>query len=188
MRTECRFLLISGSLRRNSTNTALLRTACAAAPAGVEARLYAGLQELPHFNPDDDGRVLPDPVAQLRADIRAADALVFSTPEYAGSLPGSFKNLLDWLIGDDQPGSLDTKPVCWFNPSSRGAVLAYQSLRVVLTYANAVVVENACVDVPLTAASLDPAGLVSDPDVAPRMSEALAVLAAHVMLERRRAG
>jgi NAD(P)H-dependent FMN reductase len=188
MRTQCRFLLISGSLRRNSTNSAVLRTAYAAAPPGVEASLYEGLEELPHFNPDDDGPGLPDPVAQLRRDVRSADALVFSTPEYAGALPGSFKNLLDWLIGDDQAGSLDTKPVCWFNPSSRGAVLAYQSLRVVLRYANAVLVEDACVDVPLTAASLGPAGLVTDPAVARRVSAALGILAAHVVSERRRAG
>ena len=75
MTTECRLLLISGSLRRHSTNTAVLRTARAAAPPGVEAKLYEGLGELPPFNPDDDGEVLPEAVAQLRTEVRAADAL-----------------------------------------------------------------------------------------------------------------
>jgi NAD(P)H-dependent FMN reductase len=154
----------------------------------VAARLYRGLDELPHFNPDDDGEVLHDAVAHLRAEIRSADALAFSTPEYAGALPGSFKNLLDWLIGDDQPGSLDTKPVCWFNPSPRGAVNAYESLRTVLTYANAVIVEDACLHIPLTAASLDGTGVVADPDVATRLAEALHILAAYVLRERRLAG
>jgi NAD(P)H-dependent FMN reductase len=181
MTTECRLLMISGSLRRNSTNTAVLRTACAAAPRGAEAELYEGLGELPHFNPGDDGEVMPPAVAQLRTAVRTADALILSTPEYAGSLPGSFKNLLDWLIGDDQAGSLDGKSVCWANPSTRGARLAYQSLRTVLSYANAVVVEDACVDVPLTAASLDAGGLVADREVAARLSEAVAILVAHVL-------
>lgn len=49
---------------------------------------------------------LDDVVADLRAEIHRSDAVVVSSPEYAGALPGSFKNLLDWTIGDDQPGSM----------------------------------------------------------------------------------
>src|SRR5215831_13539886 len=84
-----RVLLISGSLRRMSTNTAVLRTAQAVAPKGVEAILYDGVRMLPHFDPDLDGELLDPAVAALRAAIRHADALLFSTPEYAGALPGS---------------------------------------------------------------------------------------------------
>ena len=98
-----RVLLVSGSLRGWSTNTAALRTAAAVVLPGVEAVLYEGVSGLPHFNPDDDRDPLPGPVADLRSRIRTADAVVLSTPEYAGALPGSFKNLLDWTIGDDQP-------------------------------------------------------------------------------------
>ena len=122
-RRDCRVLLISGSLRRHSTNTALLRAAQTSAPFGVVTTLYRGLDELPHFNPDDDPEFHRAVVA-LRAAIRTADALVFSTPEYAGALPGSFKNLLDWLIGDEREGSIDEKPVSWFNASTRGAAHA----------------------------------------------------------------
>ena len=61
-------------------------------------------------------------VAELRAAVRETDAVLFSTPEYAGALPGSFKNLLDWMIGDDKPGSIYEKPVAWINPSAHGAV------------------------------------------------------------------
>ena len=94
-----RILLISGSTRGASTNTALLRTACDVSPRGVEPELYDGLTGLPHFNPDDDADPLPPAVADLRARIAAADAVLFCTPEYAGALPGSFKNLLDWTVG-----------------------------------------------------------------------------------------
>ena len=54
--------------------------------------------------------------------------MLFSTPEYAGALPGSFKNLLDWTVGDDQPGSMNGKPVAWVNVSPRGAEHAHESL------------------------------------------------------------
>src|SRR5262245_47617968 len=110
-----RLLLVSGSLRRLSTNTAVLRTAQAVAPSGVTTVLYANLATLPPFNPDDDVAPLDPAVADLRAQIRAAHGVMFSVPEYAGGLPGTFKNLLDWSIGDDQPGSIYEKPVGWIN-------------------------------------------------------------------------
>ena len=92
-------LFVSGSTRAGSTNTAVLRTAQTVLPAGVTSVLYAGLAELPAFNPDDDYAPLPPTVADLRQHIAAANAVVFCTPEYAGALPGSFKNLLDWTVG-----------------------------------------------------------------------------------------
>ena len=117
----CEILLVSGSLRAASTSAAVLRTARAVAPPGVDAVIYDGLERLPHFNPDLDADPLPAEVAHLRAAIHDAAAIVFSTPEYAGALPGSFKNLLDWTIGDDQPGSIYTKPVGWLNASPPAA-------------------------------------------------------------------
>jgi NAD(P)H-dependent FMN reductase len=171
-----RVLLVSGSLRRGSTSTAVLRTASALAPVGVEAVLFGGLAALPHFNPDDEGDPLPPAVADLRRAIRAADAVVFSTPEYAGAMPGSFKNLLDWTIGDEQPGSIYNKPVAWINASPRGAVLAHDALRAVLGYAHAEVVEQACVHVPVTSALIGDGGLIVDPPVREQIAEALAVL------------
>src|SRR5260221_14581001 len=93
-------LLLSGSLRAGSSNEAVLRTAYAVAPgARIGAALYGGLAELPHFNPDDDTDPLPVPVAELRAAIERAAGILICTPEHAGTLPGSFKNLLDWTAG-----------------------------------------------------------------------------------------
>jgi chromate reductase len=159
---SCRVLLVSGSLRRLSTNTAILRTVAAVAPDGIETTLYAGLGALPHFNPDDDTDPLPDAVADLRQWIRAADALLFSIPEYAGALPGSFKNLLDWTIGDDQPGSIYQKPSAWINASPRGAIKTHEQLRQVLGYASATIIEGACVHIPVTGAMIGPDGVITD--------------------------
>ena len=173
----CRFLLISGSLRAASTNSAALRTAREVAPPGIEATLYERLDRLPPFNPDDDTGDLPPEVAGLRAAVHAADALVFSAPEYAGALPGSFKNLLDWTIGDDQAGSIYDKPVAWINTSPRGARGAHDELRTVLGYAHARVVEAACRTVPVTASILGPDGLIADDDSRVLIAGVLSALA-----------
>ena len=156
----CRILLISGSLRARSTNTAVLRTAACLAPPGVEAVLYDGLAKLPAFNPDQEA-ALPRQVRHLRSEVHAAAALIFSTPEYAGALPGSFKNLLDWTIGDDQPGSIYSKPAGWINASVRGAEGAHLELRRVLGYAHASIVEAAAVSIPVTEAGVGADGLVT---------------------------
>jgi chromate reductase, NAD(P)H dehydrogenase (quinone) len=180
MTMPCRILLISGSLRRMSTNTAAVRTAIAVSPDGVEARLYDGMRTLPHFDPDLDVEPLPPAAAALRSAVRNADALLFSTPEYAGALPGSFKNVLDWMIGDDQRGSIYEKPVAWINASPRGAVLAHESLRLVLGYAHATLVEAACVDVPVHNTDIGVDGLVTDTTACDRIASGMAELAAAV--------
>jgi chromate reductase, NAD(P)H dehydrogenase (quinone) len=178
MNETLRVLLVSGSLREHSTNTAVLATTHASAPDGVTAILYEGLADLPHFNPDDEGPRLPAPVADLRAQIRASDAVLFSTPEYAGALPGSFKNLLDWAVGDERPGSLNGKPVAWINASPRGATLAHESLRRVLGYLGAVIVEAACATLPLTRDQVGDDGLIVSADIRDTLAAALRELVA----------
>ncbi|MBO0848920.1 MAG: NAD(P)H-dependent oxidoreductase [Pseudonocardia sp.] len=173
---RCRVLLVSGSLRTGSTNTAMLRTAQAIAPAGVEAVLYGGVGTLPHFNPDHDGDALPAAAAALREQIRASDAVLFSVPEYAGSLPGSLKNLLDWSIGDDKPGSIYEKPVAWINASPRGAAGAHEQLRQVLGYAHATIIEAACAHIPVTGELVDDDALIADPTVRGRIATVLSSL------------
>jgi chromate reductase len=172
-------LLISGSLRAGSTNTAVLRTARAAAPAGVTAELYEGMARLPHFNPDDDaeGAAVHPAVAELRAAIARADALLLSTPEYAGALPGSFKNLLEWTVGD---AGTYGKRVAWINASGPAAPTAgadaHDSLRKVLRYTGADIVEGACARIPLQRSDVGPDGLIADPAVRERLAAALLAL------------
>jgi chromate reductase len=182
-----RILLISGSTRSASTNTAVLRTATAVAPRGIEAKLYRQMTELPHFNPDDDhgedaGTVkvaLHPAVAALRAEIAAVHAVLFSTPEYAGALPGCFKNLLDWTVGGSE---LYRKAVAWVNVSSSptGAVDAHASLAKVLGYLNADVVEAACVSIPVTRADVGPDGLIIAPEIREKIAGVLSTLGRYV--------
>ena len=178
-----RFLLVSGSVRSGSTNTAALRTALTVLPDGVEGKLYDGIAGLPHFNPDDDaeGAVIPGAVAEMRHEIAAADALVICTPEYAGAMPAVLKNLLEWTIGD---AGTYGKPVAWINVSGpaapTGGADAHDSLGKVLRYAGADIVESACARIPLTRQQIGPDGLVTDEAAVTQLSAALAELAAHV--------
>jgi NAD(P)H-dependent FMN reductase len=99
---EMKIIAICGSLRSQSSNRALLQAAVKLAPEGMEITIYEGLAGLPHFNPDDDEEdtTPPQPVAELRALLAAADGILISSPEYAHGVPGSLKNALDWLVSD----------------------------------------------------------------------------------------
>ncbi|RDD83756.1 NAD(P)H-dependent oxidoreductase [Dyella tabacisoli] len=124
-----RVLCLSGSLRRASSNTALLQVARSLAPATLELTVYADLASLPLFNPDDEIEPLPAPVLALRQAVDGSDALLIACPEYAHGVPGAFKNLLDWLVGSTEfPG----KPVVLINASGR-ATMAHAALREILT-------------------------------------------------------
>ena len=171
-----RILLVSGSTRAASTNTALLRTAAADAPDGIEAELYAGMTSLPHFNPDDDRDPLAPAVAHLRARIGEADAVLICTPEYAGALPGTFKNLLDWSVGGPE---MYGKPVAWVNASGSPtrAAHAHASLDTVLRTIHADIVTEACGHIAVPRQQVGEDGTVADPEVRRRIREVLAILA-----------
>ena len=169
-------LLISGSTRQGSGNTAALRAVRADAPDGIVAELYDGLVELPAFTPDQDERP-PGPAAELRKRIAAADALLFCTPEYAGTLPGSLKNLLDWTVGG---GEIYGKPVGWINVAAGGrGTGAEEHLAMVLRYVGAVAVPGACVRVPVPRQAVDADGTITDPPIRAALGAALTALAGH---------
>jgi NAD(P)H-dependent FMN reductase len=173
-----RVLLVSGSTRAGSANTAALATADAVAPARARTVWCDLLTALPAFNPDDDGELPPGPVARLRAEIESADAVLFCTPEYAGGLPGSLKNLLDWTVGG---GQLYGKPVAWLNVAAAGrGTGAARQLAAVLGYVGAAVIEPACRDLPVNRAAIGPEGTVTDPSFVSGVRAAWAEILAFV--------
>jgi NAD(P)H-dependent FMN reductase len=145
----------------------------------MAALLYEGLGRLPLFNPDDDTVPLHPAVADLRAGIAGADALLFSTPEYAGALPGPFKNLLDWTVGG---GETYGKPVAWLNASGSptGAAEAHRSLRTVLGYTGSDVVVRACAHIPVARSAVGSDGLIVDGAIRKEILNALGALSAHL--------
>jgi chromate reductase, NAD(P)H dehydrogenase (quinone) len=175
-----RILLVSGSLRDGSTNSALLRTAAVAAPDGIETTLYGGMRDLPHFDPGDDPAdgSPPAAVAQMRAVIAAHDAILFCTPEYAGGLPGSFKNLLDWTVGGGETYGM---AVAWVNVSGpaapQGGAGAIAGLEATLGYTGSKLVADACRRIPVSRDDVGADGLIADPTVREQVAGALRALA-----------
>jgi NAD(P)H-dependent FMN reductase len=172
-------LLLSGSLRAGSTNQAVLNTAAELAPPGVETVLYEGAGDLPLFNPDDDaeGVEVPEAVAEMRRAVGAADAILICTPEYAGALPASLKNVLEWTVGD---AGTYRKPIAWINAageaSPTGAADAHDSLRKVLGYVGATIVEEACTRIPVGRSAVGTSGTVTNQDARRKIARAVETL------------
>jgi chromate reductase, NAD(P)H dehydrogenase (quinone) len=129
-----RVLGISGSLRRESHNSALLRAAAERLPAGAELVPYERLAEIPPYDEDVELHGVPEPVRELREAIRAADAVLIATPEYNHSIPGQLKNALDWASRPAGKSALNGKPAAVLGASTGmfGAVWAQAELRKVL--------------------------------------------------------
>jgi len=136
-----RILAVSGSLRESSFNTSLLQAAVEAAPDAVDLELWEGLGDLPLYDEDIE-HVVPESVRRLREDWAAADAILFSTPEYNGSVPGGLKNAIDWASRPKLEGVLRNKTVAVVGASTGqfGALWAQQDLKRILGIAGARVV------------------------------------------------
>ncbi len=146
-----RVLGISGSLRRGSLNSALLRAAAERLPAGVELVEFERLADVPPYDEDLDpssssagrGAEAPAAVRELREEILAADAVLIATPEYNHSIPGQLKNALDWVSRPAGRGALDGKPAAAIGASKSmfGGVWAQAELRKVLSAMGGRVIE-----------------------------------------------
>jgi chromate reductase, NAD(P)H dehydrogenase (quinone) len=140
-----RVLGISGSLRRDSHNTALLRYAGDLFEAeGAEFETYRGLRDIPPYDEDCDTEDAPAAVSRIREAVRDADAVFFVTPEYNSSIPGVLKNALDWVSRPSASSPLRYKPVAVIGASTGmfGAVWAQAELRKVLGAIGARVTEG----------------------------------------------
>jgi NAD(P)H-dependent FMN reductase len=170
-----RVLAVAGSLRAASSSAELLRALAKLAPDGVEVEVYDRLGEVPIFSPDLDGEVAPPAVADFRARLRAADAVVLCTPEYAFGMPGLLKNALDWLVSS---GETYEKPVAALScaPSHGGGANALAWLRQTLGAVSAVVPEAASFPIPFVRKRVA-GGAVTDPELAAMLRGALAALA-----------
>jgi chromate reductase len=139
-----RILGISGSLRRGSHNTSLLRAAAKLLPPGVQLEAYEGLGDLPLYDPGRDIQPAEPSVARLRQAIADADGLLIATPEYNGSIPGGLKNALDWASRPFPDNVLRGKPVAVVGASTGlfGAVWAQAETRKVLSTIGADVIDH----------------------------------------------
>jgi len=177
-----RVLGISGSLRRDSHNSALLRAAGELVEEqGSEFEVFDGLKAIPPYDEDDDIGAGPAPVAHFRQAIADADALLFATPEYNSSIPGVLKNAVDWASRPPDANPLRNKPVAVIGASTGmfGAVWAQAELRKVLGATGARVTE---VELAVGHAHehLDAAGHPTDPAQEEALRDAVGVLLAEL--------
>ncbi len=124
-----KILAISGSGRKASTNTALLRAVSCIAEPDHLITVFAGISDLPVFSPDLEDGPLPELVQNFADMIRDSDAVIISSPEYVRSIPGGLKNAIDWLVSRDE---IISKPIALLHASHRGDDMLAQ-LRVVLS-------------------------------------------------------
>ena len=177
-----RILAVSGSLRRESHNTQLLRAALEAAPEGVEVGLWDGLRDVPLYDQDLDTTEPLESVRRLREAWGAADAILFATPEYNGSVPGVLKNAIDWASRPVRESSLTNQTVSVIGASNGqfGAMWAQADLRKILGTAGARVVGD---ELPVARASekFDAEGRLLDGELVERLRLVLDTLASEAV-------
>jgi chromate reductase, NAD(P)H dehydrogenase (quinone) len=146
-----RVLAISGSLRRDSHNTKLLRAAGDLLPPSAQLEFLDGLADVPPYNEDEDVDPAPPAVQRLRETIADADAVLIATPEYNASIPGHLKNALDWASRPFPGNAFQGKPVAVIGASTSmfGAVWAQAETRKVLGAIGARVIDS---DLPISTA------------------------------------
>ncbi|MEO8770210.1 MAG: NAD(P)H-dependent oxidoreductase [Ferruginibacter sp.] len=159
LKKQISILGISGSLKSTSSNTNIIRFISAIAPVHVSIKLFEGLDALPHFNPET--MEIIKEVENLRQQIKDADAVIFSTPEYAFGVPGVLKNALDWLVSS---GELNEKTVAAISasPLYSGGDKALASLMLTLTALGTNMAANASLSIANIKNKINEAGIVTE--------------------------
>lgn len=181
-----RVLGVSGSLRRESHNTRLLRAAARLLPAHAEFVPFGSLRDLPPF--DEDAEAIPGAAVDAwRAALDGADAVLFATPEYNSSIPGQLKNAVDWASRPSATAALRGKPVAVVGTSTGmfGAVWAQGELRKVLAAAGARVIDRE-LPVPSAAEAFTAAGALVEGDAELALSAILTDLLAQIAIDQAR--
>lgn len=176
-----RVLGIAGSLRRGSLNAATLRAAQQLAPAGMTIEIF-DIAPIPFYNEDVRQQGFPAPVADLRARIKAADALLIVTPEYNYSIPGVLKNAIDWASRPpEQP--FDGKPIGLMGASAglMGTGRAQYHLRQCFVFLDGLIMNRPEVMIPQAQNKFDANGNLTDQATRDFIAAHLAALSAWVL-------
>jgi chromate reductase, NAD(P)H dehydrogenase (quinone) len=178
-----RIFAVSGSLRRGSFNASLLRAAVEVAPANITMDVGT-IRGVPLYDADVEAQGIPPAVATLKDQVASADGLLFVTPEYNNSIPGVFKNAIDWLTRPpaDVPRLFRERPVAIMgaSPGRFGTLLSQTAwLPIVRTlgmrpwYGMPMYVSEA-------AKVFDTSGTLIDPDIRERLKQFMTGYAQYV--------
>jgi chromate reductase len=155
---------ISGSIRKNSSNTAILKAVQAMAGDRADVILFEGLDKIPFFSPEKDTDEAPVAVSKLRKLLRESNSVVICTPEYAFGMPGVLKNALEWLVSSAE---LYGKPIATISasPTPMGGDKAHDSLRLVLSALGVDFIESGMLTIPAMRLKVNEQGRVIDRDL-----------------------
>jgi chromate reductase, NAD(P)H dehydrogenase (quinone) len=155
---------IVGSLREGSLNKGLLRAAVELTPAGMEIEIYTRLGDIPPYNDDVFQKGDPEPVADLKAFIRGADAILISTPEYNYGVPGVLKNAIDWASRPAGKSALNRKPaaIMGCSPGLGGTIRAQHALRQTFVFTETHVMSQPEIKIPSAAPLFDSTAKLTD--------------------------
>ena len=173
-----KLLGISGSLRHASFNTGLLRAAQSLTPQGVTLDLL-DISRLPLYNDDVRAAGYPPEVAAMRASIAAADAILFSTPEYNYSVPGVLKNAIDWgSRPPDQPFAGKPFAVMGASGGLGGTLRAQYHLRQIAVFVDLLAFNKPEVTVRNAGEKFDAQGNLTDEDTRAQVAKLVDALVA----------
>lgn len=171
-----RILAISGSLRRGSSNHAILIHLGALTPPDIAYNIYDDMASVPAFDPGLDDETPPAPVANLRKLLAEADGIIICTPEYAFGVPGSLKNMLDWLVSSS---SLLDKPVALIT-ASLGGEYAHASLLLTLGALTAKLSDETNLLIQFVRSKVAGDGTITDEDTIKGLEDLLGIFVANI--------
>lgn len=166
-----KILGISGSTKPNSTNSLILNHLQELFYDTLELHIFNGIDKLPHFNPELDEKNLPVEVKEFRELIEKSDGVLFCTPEYVFSLPGSLKNAIEWSVSTTV---FSNKPVAMIVAAASGEK-AYESLSLILTTIEAILPERSKLLIQGAKGKIDKEG-IKDATVKKRIQEVITSL------------
>jgi len=177
-----RILALVGSLRAGSHNRQLAEAAVKLAPEGADVELFDGLAEIPFYNEDIDvADNVPAAAAKLREAAQAADAFLFFSPEYNGTIPAVLKNAIDWLSRPYGASGFGGKPVAVVGTSlgQYGGVWAQDEARKSVGIAGGKVLEDVKLSIPGSATRFAETHPADDAEVAAQLTEVIARVHGH---------
>ncbi|MXM67405.1 FMN reductase [Streptomyces sp. HUCO-GS316] len=177
-----RILALVGSLRAGSHNRQLAEAAVKHAPAGADVVLFEGLADIPFYNEDIDVEgTVPAAAAKLREAARAADAFLFFSPEYNGTIPAVLKNAIDWLSRPYGAGAFDGKPVAVVGTAfgQYGGVWAQDEARKAVGIAGGKVIEDLKLSIPSSVVRFAETHPADDAEVVTQLTEVVTGLHGH---------
>ncbi|WP_257208195.1 NADPH-dependent FMN reductase [Bacillus cereus] len=167
-----KILAISGSLRKNSSNTNVLYAISNLKSENIDFQFYEGLEHLPYFSPEADTDDPPASVKDLREQLKLADGVIICTPEYARGVPGVLKNALDWVVSS---GEFMNKPVAVISASSRitGGDKAHESIMLTLQMIEANIPKESTLQIGVVGTKINSKAEILDPTTREQLKSVL---------------